>query len=100
MEHILFILGFFILVNLVQRYIGYTSNQAWKTRNPNHFTSTTGFKLEEPIQLREHFDKKAYLKSRKWQALRTFVLLRDHHTCRRCGINDVPLKYTTFTTTT
>ena len=37
------------------------------------------------------FNKKAYLKSAQWKALRLATLKRDHYTCQQCGIYNVPL---------
>ena len=37
------------------------------------------------------FNKKAYLKSAQWKALRLATLKRDHYTCQQCGIDNVPL---------
>lgn len=46
----------------------------------------------EPIVQIEYFnpywfDKATYLQSAEWQALRNQVLLRDHHTCCKCGLS-------------
>ena len=37
------------------------------------------------------FNKKVYLKSAQWKALRLATLKRDHYTCQQCGIDNVPL---------
>ena len=37
------------------------------------------------------FNKKTYLKSAQWKALRLATLKRDHYTCQQCGIDNVPL---------
>lgn len=37
------------------------------------------------------FNKKAYLQSAQWRALRLATLKRDHYTCQQCGIDNVPL---------
>lgn len=96
MDNILTLIGFFVIVTLIHHVLKYIELKDFKEFNKNNpidiAAPLSHYPEEESFQLREDFDKKAYLKSRKWQALRTIILGRDHHTCRKCGIDDVPLE--------